>query len=59
VIYVQAGDETSVLIDFEEDLRHGGLGTVVAEVARMSITASRRLQRAAERAAVFAVSARR
>src|SRR5580704_7599452 len=48
VIYVEAGDEKSVLILFEEGLRHGGLGAVVAEVARLSMTASRRLQLAAE-----------
>src|SRR6202040_3838834 len=48
VIYVEAGDEKSVLICFEEGLRHGGLGAVVAEVARLSMTASRRLQLAAE-----------
>src|ERR1700730_15914885 len=34
VIYVEAGDEKSVLICFEEGLRHGGLGAVVAEIAR-------------------------
>src|SRR6266478_10086800 len=57
VIYVEAGDEKSVLACFEEGLRHGGshggssyggLGAVVAEVARLSMTASRRLQLAAE-----------
>ena len=37
VIYVEAGDEHSVLICFEEGLRHGGLGAVVAEVARLSM----------------------
>ncbi len=30
VIYVEAGDEKSVLVCFEEGLRHGGLGAVVA-----------------------------
>src|SRR5215470_7348072 len=51
VMYVEAGDEKSVLACFEEGLRHGGLhgphgglGAVVAEVARLSMTASRRLQ---------------
>jgi protein ImuA len=44
VIYVEAGDEKSVLICFEEGLRHGGLGAVVAEVVRLSMMASRRLQ---------------
>src|SRR3984893_17491698 len=43
VIYVEAGDEKAVLICFEEGLRHRGLGAVVAEVARLSMTASRRL----------------
>src|SRR5882757_6495564 len=48
VIYVEAGDEKSLLACFEEGLRHGALGAVVAEVARLSMTASRRLQLAAE-----------
>jgi protein ImuA len=48
VIYVEATDEKSVLACFEEGLRHGGLGAVVGEVARLSMTASRRLQLCAE-----------
>ena len=48
VIHVEAGDERTVLACCEEGLRHGGLGGVVAEVARLSMTASRRLQLAAE-----------
>src|SRR4051794_22404057 len=48
VIYVEAGDDKALLACFEEGLRHGGLGAVVAEVARLSMTASRRLQLAAE-----------
>ena len=48
VIYVEAGDEKTVLACFEEGLRHGGLAGVVAELARLSMTASRRLQLAAE-----------
>jgi protein ImuA len=43
VIYVDACDEKSVLACFEEGVRHGGLGAVVAEVARLSMTSSRRL----------------
>jgi protein ImuA len=43
VIYVEAGDEKSVLASFEEGARHGGLGAVVAEVSRLSMTSSRRL----------------
>src|SRR5216683_7574925 len=59
VIYVEAGDEKSVLACFEEGLRHGGLGAVVAEVARLSMTASRRLQLAAENSGAIGVAIRR
>jgi protein ImuA len=59
VIYVDAGDETSVLACFEEGLRHGGLGAVVAEVARLSMTASRRLQLAAEGSGAIGIAIRR
>ena len=59
VIYVEAGDETSVLICFEEGLRHGGLGAVVAEVARLSMTASRRLQLVAEGSGAIGIAIRR
>ena len=41
VIYLEGGDEKTVLACFEEGLRHGGLGAVVAEVARLPMTASR------------------
>jgi protein ImuA len=59
VIYIEAGDEKSVLICFEEGLRHGGLGAVVAEVARLSLTASRRLQLAAESSGTIGIAIRR
>ncbi|MGH6848688.1 MAG: ImuA family protein, partial [Methylocella sp.] len=59
VIYVEAGNETSVLACFEEGLRHGGLGAVVAEVARLSMTASRRLQLAAESSGAIGIAIRR
>jgi protein ImuA len=59
VIYVEAGDEKSVLVCFEEGLRHGGLGAVVAEVARLSMTASRRLQLAAENSDTIGIAIRR
>jgi protein ImuA len=59
VIYVEAGDEKSVLICFEEGLRHGGLGAVVAEIARLSLTASRRLQLAAESSGTIGIAIRR
>jgi protein ImuA len=58
-IYVEAVDEKSVLICFEEGLRHGGLGAVVAEVARLSMTASRRLQLAAEGSGTIGIAIRR
>jgi protein ImuA len=59
VVYVEAGDERSVLESFEEGLRHGGLGAVVAEVARLSMTASRRLHLAAEASATIGIAVRR
>ncbi|MDQ6868486.1 MAG: ImuA family protein [Pseudomonadota bacterium] len=59
VIYVEAGDEKVVLVCFEEGLRHGGLGAVVAEVALLSMTASRRLQLAAESSGAIGIAIRR
>jgi protein ImuA len=59
VIYVEAGDEKTVLVCFEEGLRHGGLGAVVAEVARLSMTTSRRLQLAAESSGAIGIAIRR
>jgi protein ImuA len=59
VIHVEAGDEKSVLTCFEEGLRHGGLGAVVAEVSRLSMTASRRLQLAAEGSGTLGLAVRR
>src|SRR5580704_17412981 len=59
VIYVEAGDEKSLLVCFEEGLRHGGLGAVVAEVARLSMTASHRLQLAAESSGAIGLAIRR
>ena len=59
VIYVEAGDEKSVLVCFEEGLRHGGPGAVVAEVARLSMTAFRRLQLAAEGSGTIGIAIRR
>ncbi len=56
VIYHEAGDEKAVLASFEEGLRHGGLGAVVGEVARLSMTASRRLQLAAEESGAVGIA---
>ena len=59
VIYVEANDEKTVLACFEEGLRHGGLGAVVGEVARLSMTASRRLQLCAEGSGTMGIAVRR
>lgn len=59
VIYVEAGDDKTVLACTEEGLRHGGLGAVVAEVARLSMTASRRLQLCAEASGTIGIALRR
>jgi protein ImuA len=56
VIYVEAGDEKSVLACFEEGLRHPKL---VAEVAHLSMIASRKLQLAAEGSGVIGIALRR
>ncbi len=59
VIYLESGDEATVLACFEEGLRNGGLGAVVAEVARLPMTASRRLQLAAEGSGGIGLALRR
>jgi protein ImuA len=59
VIYVEAGDDRAVLACFEEALRHAKLGAVVAEIARLSMIASRRLQLAAEGSGAIGLALRR
>jgi protein ImuA len=59
VIYVEAGDEKTALACSEEGLRHGGLSGVVAEAARLPMTASRRLQLAAETSGTIGIVVRR
>lgn len=59
VIYVDACDEKSVFACFEEGVRHGGLGAVVAEVAKLSMTSSRRLSLAAEASGTMAIAIHR
>lgn len=59
VIYVEAGDDKAVLSCMEEGLRHGGLGAVIGEVARLNMTASRRLQLAAEGTGAIGIALRR
>ena len=49
VIYVEAGLTATVLLSSEERLRHAGLAGIVGELSgRLALTASRRLQLAAE-----------
>ena len=59
MVHLEAGDENALLACFEEGLRHGGLGAVVAETARLSMTASRRLQLAAESSGTMGIAIRR
>ena len=59
VIHLEAGDERTVLACMEEGLRHGGLGAAVAEIARLSMSASRRLQLAAREGGTWGVLWRR
>jgi protein ImuA len=59
VIYLEGGDDRTILGGFVEGLRHGGLGAVVAEVARLTMTSSRRLQLAAEGSGTIGIVLRR
>ena len=59
VIHVEAGDDKSVLACMEEGLRHGGLGAVVADIARLPMTASRRLHLAAKESGTIGIALRR
>ena len=59
VVYVEAGDDKAVLACCEEGLRHGGLGAVVGEVSRLSMTSSRRLQLCAEESGTIGIVVRR
>ena len=59
VIHVEAGDDTAVLACMEEGLRHGSLAAVVADVARLSMTASRRLHLAAKTSGTTGIALRR
>src|SRR6202040_2977393 len=59
VIYVEAGDEKSVLICFEEGLQHGGLGAAGAKVARLPRPPPRPLHLAAEGSGPIGIATRR
>ncbi|WP_454887386.1 ImuA family protein [Sphingomonas oryzagri] len=59
VIFVEAGNDTHVLTAMEECLRHPGLGGVVGELGKVTLTASRRLQLASGQSGVPAFLFRR
>jgi protein ImuA len=59
LIIVEPDNDNDVLATFEEALRHGGLGAVVCELARLPMTESRRLQLAAERYKTIGLALRR
>jgi protein ImuA len=59
IIFADAGDEDGVLASMEEGLRWPGLAGVVGEVSKLSMTASRRLQLAAEKSGQMAIAIRR
>ena len=59
VIFVETHRDSDVLPLIEEGLHEKGLGAVVGEVTRLGLTASRRLQLAAEASGVTALVIRR
>lgn len=59
VVFCEADKEEDVLSAFEEGLSFGGLGAVVAELVRLPMTASRRLQLAAEKTGTMGIALRR
>ena len=59
IIFVEAGTDINVLVAVEECLRQPGLGGVVGELKKITLTASRRLQLAAEESGVPAFIFRR
>ncbi len=54
-----SGSNETSAASSEQGLRHGPLGAVVAELAGLSMTASRRLQLAAEGSGVIGIAIRR
>lgn len=59
VIFCEAGKEEDVLASMEEGLSFGGLAAVVGELVRLPMTASRRLQLAAEKTGTIGLVVRR
>jgi protein ImuA len=59
LIYAECRRDEEVLAVMEEGLRHGGLAAVVGEVGRVTMTATRRLQLAAEEGGTMALMLKR
>jgi protein ImuA len=59
VIYCESDKEEDVLASMEEGLSFGGLAAVVGELVRLPMTASRRLQLAAEKTGTMGLVVRR
>lgn len=59
LIYAEAADDAELLAIMEEGLRHRGLGAVIGEAKRADMTATRRLQLAAEGGRTIALLLRR
>ncbi len=59
VIHVEAGSDKAVLACMEEGLRHGTLGTVLGEAARLPMALSRRLHLAAKGTGTTCIALRR
>jgi protein ImuA len=60
VVFAETGKSAAILLVMEEGLRHRGLAAVVGELSgRLTLTASRRLQLAAEATGVTAFALRR
>ena len=59
LLYAEAADDAELLAVMEEGLRHRGLGAVIGEVKRADMTATRRLQLAAEGGRSIALLQRR
>ncbi|WP_312366214.1 ImuA family protein [Ensifer sp.] len=59
LVFAEADKEEDVLASMEEGLSYGGLGAVVGEIVRLPMTASRRLQLAAEKTGTMGLVVRR
>ena len=59
LLYAEAQDDAELLAVMEEGLRHRGLGAVIGEARRADMTATRRLQLAAEGGRTIALLQRR